>query len=256
MTTYEALIFLNNCAITLLERQRYQESIETFADAFRLHRCVIPEYGCNLTQETLRRASKRLARHCVQTFGNMGCLMLDPFIVLDLANADCMPSVLQFGLAIDQIDFVVRINQESEDDFLSDNRKRRLDSAILFLNYGVACKRASCVIDECSEEVRDKLHCQSINLFDISNQIVSHEIESLYSVIKRGCKDFLDVHHYLERALMISMFTSAHISDRMHWQHSIEDGMENCSNFEKSFRSFQTVTRQISSLFTQHAASA
>lgn len=278
MKSYEALPFLNNVGITLLERRQFKESVQTFADAVVLHRSTITALQKSddgslnksddetqktldelLTQEALRRASTRLAQVQVKTSNDMGYLALDPFMVLDLANASCMSSILQFGTDIDQIDFVVRMNQEADNDFVSDNtRKVKIDSAILFLNYGVACKRASSMIEYSSDEnVRNDLREQSKQLFNLSNQIIQIEIECLYNA--RHNKEILIVEHYLEIALMISMFTSAHISECMYWQQdSIEDdGNKYYLNFEQSFKSFRTIsTEKIGSLSKAHAASA
>lgn len=271
MKSYEALPFLNNVGITLLERQQFKESVETFADAVNLHRSNVAQqrgsgtldkcneaqtHDANLTQEMLRRASKRLARAPVKSFDDLAHVSMDPFIVLDVANATCMPSILKFGSAIDQIDFAVRMNQEAENQYVSGIRKMNLDSAILFLNYGVACKRASCTYDLCSDDMRNKLHDQSIKLFDLSNKVVQHEIDSLYSAIKSRAEDILVVEQYLEIALMILMFTLAHISDCMYWRHSLEEGVTHYSNFDESLRSFRTLSEKLTSVSKQHAASA
>ena len=264
MKSYEALPFLNNVGITLLERRQFKESVETFADAVVLHRSTIAALHKSddslnksydetqktldelLTQEALRRASTRLAQARIKSTNDMGYLALDPFMVLDLANANCMSSILKFGTDIDQIDFVVRMNQEADNDFVSDNnRKVKVDSAILFLNYGVACKRASSMIEYNSDEnIRNDIREQSKQLFNLSNQIIQIEIECLYNAIKCYNKEILIVEHYLEIALMISMFTSAHISECMYWQHSIEVGMKYYMNFEESFKSFRTISTE------------
>jgi hypothetical protein len=266
--------------VLLEKRQFYHESVETFSDAFSIHRSIIAEQQslkrfshnrCNdLMKEALGKASKRLAHGHIDINENVRNLALDPFVVLDMSNSDCMRSVLKFGSAIDQIDFVVRMNEEdfenvNNDDSISKNSRKNLGSAILFLNFGVACKRASefTNANDIGDKMLDEMHRRSTELFDLSYQLINHEIECLYSAIKCCSITYnLEIEHYLERAIMVSMFTAAYITESMYWRHSmeeniIEDGSKFDSYFEKSFKLFQRLAFKRSPLSgVPHAASA
>jgi hypothetical protein len=242
MQPNEAILFLNNIGVTLLERQQYQDSMDTFREALSVSQCCQNEVGSSRSMATrmslpidrsieimietaeskLMKLSKIKQRFDMST----GSFALCPMSVIDFTFDDFLPSLLKYGSKINQIDIVLRMDHS----FMTSRRNddSNLYVALLLLNFGVACKRSSEVKgvkeDMWDEKTKHMLHRQSVRFFTLSNRMIADEINSLALLVKnRSIQSNLENVLTLLQALLVSMCTTCHISDTMLWHQSTND---------------------------------
>lgn len=287
MSNYVSFYFVNNLGVSLLERGQYQDAMNTFQDAIHVYHylCSQEPQRCEQTcssksllskmsidndiihEEIIIRASNRLsccgnreqqhniALHVIDS-------ELDPMIALDVTDDYYFTSLVKFGLSIDQIDFVIRMNDNlSSSEY---NKGWKLDFAMLIFNFGVACKRSSEVSPDkygFSEECQNILREKSIELFYMAHCIVVDGLKTYTTAIQmKSIYTNQDNVWCALHALIISILTAAHIRDMMYWGHSNEEGMKYNIKFENSFRFYITLVQEYMKRYgsssTKHAAVA
>lgn len=211
MHQYESIIKMHDIAITLLERNNYNESIETFKDVVNLMKHTFGErnnvkkesdnrmiHTCDdnsiesMSETSLSKASMRITKTSCST----GCQSVSGSIsksqsnnsfvrIFDTSSPDAMSVALSNPSSYPK-DFILCIDYDNTKSNIDEKNSEQsniiLDSGIVLYNYAVACNIAS--RNHSRPEERMGLRQKSTKIFELAYNIISSEIEH--------CSNFLD----------------------------------------------------------------
>lgn len=275
--TYDAIIFLNNAAVKLLENDLCaRESVVTFRDAMYVQRLLYSQRAqqtrsisshCDdfeniIIPTTLRKATKSLCNIPRKTTKTRFPLDEERLVTLSFMDDDCFTKLLKYKSFLDQIDVVFRIDHEADNgEYKCEKRNWELNSAILLYNYALGCKRAAQDYHHVrSNEKNCKLLEESMTFFQFAYDIVMIELELFSIRIKERRGHSKDELESILRIIMIAMFVSIQLSHiSYHYFNMSQQGDEYYNKYEKLSVLFSTIVQQYQShpvTLAKHAAAA
>lgn len=232
MSINNSLSYINNAAITLLQRNKLILCMDTFKDSLDMN-FLLTEQELRIVQGIpfnstnhhhvndtisllLQNTSKRLDNDCMMVYNNVKqqSFMMknnrNPIMVLDYESEDCFESFMTIPSSMMTCtDLLLRMEYEYEHCDVTNRmmlprlesslstRDIKIDSAIAFFNYGVACRRFhNDQLSQQQEQQHDdtditysdngfhgdvQLMNESMNLFRAAYHMISIPLSTLYN---------------------------------------------------------------------------